>query len=483
MKRINNFINGKYVESSSAAYFENINPATGEAISHVARSSKSDLEAALQAAKSAFSDWKKRSIEDRAKILYNIAEGIEAKLEDLAQAETADTGKPIQFSRSIDIPRAAANFRFFAAAASQFASESHDMAGKAINYTLRQPIGIVACISPWNLPLYLFTWKIAPALASGNCVIAKPSELSPTTAYMLGQICNDAGLPPGVLNILQGYGSGIGEAMIQHPDIKAISFTGGTKTGARIASLAAPQFKKLSLELGGKNPCIIFSDCDYDRTLKNVVRLAFSNSGQICLCGSRILIEQNIYDRFKADLIKELESYIPADPLDPQTKMGSLISNEHLEKVDSFVKLARAEGGKVLYGGERPRMQNQQNRGAFYLPTVIEGLAPNSRCNMEEIFGPVITLQSFQSEEEALELANASAYGLASTLWTENLSRAHRMSESLQTGIVWINCWLLRDLRTPFGGMNQSGVGREGGWEVMRFFTEAKNVCINFAAR
>lgn len=483
MQLINNFINGKYVSASSADYFDNMNPATGELISRVARSGKDDLEAALIAAKSALPDWKKRSNEERARILYHIAEGIEAKLEELAQAETADTGKPIQFSRSVDIPRAAANFRFFASAASQFASESHDMAGKAINYTLRQAIGIVACISPWNLPLYLFSWKIAPALATGNCVIAKPSELSPTTAFLLGQICNDAGLPAGVLNILQGYGPEIGECMIQHPEIKAISFTGGTKTGARIASIAATQFKKLSLELGGKNPCIIFSDCDYERTLKNVVRLAFSNSGQICLCGSRILIEQNIYERFKTDLIKELESFIPADPLDPQTKMGSLISNEHLEKVDSFVQLARSEGGKVLFGGKRALIQNQQNKGAFYLPTVIEGLSPQSRCNMEEIFGPVVTLQSFQSEDDAIKLANESNYGLAATLWTENLSRAHRMSESLHTGIVWINCWLLRDLRTPFGGMNQSGVGREGGWEVMRFFTEAKNVCINFAAR
>ncbi|MBK8954744.1 MAG: aldehyde dehydrogenase [Saprospiraceae bacterium] len=483
MKSIHNFINGKYVAASSVAHFENINPATGESVSHVVRSNKEDLEAAVQAAKSALPDWKKRSMEDRARILYNIAEGIESKLEELAQAETADTGKPIQFSRSVDIPRAAANFRFFAAAATQFASESHDMAGKAINYTLRQAIGVVACISPWNLPLYLFTWKIAPALATGNCVIAKPSELSPTTAFMLGQICNDAGLPPGVLNILQGYGSEIGEAMVQHPEIKAISFTGGTKTGARIASIAAPQFKKLSLELGGKNPCIVFSDCDYERTLKNVVRLAFSNSGQICLCGSRILIEKSIYERFKSDLIEEIKSFIPADPLDPQTKMGSLISKEHLEKVDSYVKLARSEGGTILYGGEAAVMQGEHTSGAFYLPTVIEGLGPGSRCNMEEIFGPVITLQSFHSEDEALKLANASPYGLASTLWTESLSRAHRMSEALHTGIVWVNCWLLRDLRTPFGGMNQSGVGREGGWEAMRFFTEAKNVCINFAAR
>lgn len=483
MEKLLHFINGAYAEPLGKAYFENVNPATQEILSEVARGDQQDLEVAVEAAQQAFKGWSKTTLDQRSAILHRIAQGIEANLDHLAQAESRDTGKPIEFARTIDIPRAAANFHFFASAASQFASESHEMPGQAINYTLRQPLGIVACISPWNLPLYLFTWKIAPALATGNCVIAKPSELSPTTAWRLGEICQKAGLPPGVLNILQGYGSEIGEPLVVHPKVKAVSFTGGTVTGSRIASLVAPKFKKTSLELGGKNPCIIFGDCDYQNTLKQVIRLSFSNSGQICLCGSRILIEEKIYEGFKRDLVEKVKQFRPGDPSLPETRMGSLISAAHLEKVDSYVQWARQEGGQVLCGGEKATVPGHCSKGAFYLPTILEGLGPDARCNREEIFGPVITLQKFSSEEEAISLANASEYGLAATLWTENLSRAHRLATQLNTGIVWINCWLMRDLRTPFGGMNHSGLGREGGWEAMRFFTEAKNVCINFGPR
>ena len=480
MLLIENFINGSYCAPLDSTYLDNVNPATGIVISKIPRSNKKDIDLAVQSAQAAFPNWSASSQESRFLILNKIAEGIESHLNELALAETNDTGKAISHSRQIDIPRAASNFRFFATAAMQFASESHDMPKRAINYTLRQPIGIVGCISPWNLPLYLFTWKIAPALATGNCVIAKPSELSPTTAFLLGKICKEAGLPDGVLNIIQGYGTEVGEAIIQHPDIKAISFTGGTKTGKHIATQVASKFKKLSLELGGKNPCLVFADCDYEQTLKQVVRLAFSNSGQICLCGSRILIEERIYEQFKKDFIAKVDKMLPSDPLDPDCKMGSLISNEHLNKVLNYIELAKEEGGSILSGGTQIKLSGRCEGGSFIKPCVIEGLGPDCRTNMEEIFGPVVTLQSFKTDEQALELANCSQYGLASSIWTTNLNRAHRLAEQIQTGIVWINCWLLRDLRTPFGGLNNSGVGREGGYEAMCFFTEPKNICINY---
>lgn len=478
--KLSNFIDGHYIAPINDQYIQNINPATNELISLIPNSSPEDIQLAVNAANKASKSWSNYTGEDRFKILNKIAELIEANIDELALAETNDTGKPLKLSKTIDIPRAASNFRFFATSALQFSSESHSSGLNIINYTLRQAIGIVGCISPWNLPLYLFTWKIAPALASGNCVIAKPSELSPTTAFLLGKICNEAELPPGVLNIVHGDGIQAGTAIVSHPSIKAISFTGGTNTGKKIASVAAPMFKKLSLELGGKNPCIVFADCDYDKTLSEVSRLAFTNQGQICLCGSRILIEKHIYEKFKNDLVQKVKQLHIGDPLESQTQIGALISKSHQEKVLSYVELAKQEGGIILIGGEKYTGHGRCQDGAFVSPTIIENLKPNCRTNQEEIFGPVISLMSFETIDEAIELANNSNYGLAASVWSQDIQKCMRLTKEINTGIVWINCWLVRDLRTPFGGMKDSGVGREGGDEAMRFFTEAKNVCIKW---
>ena len=410
-----------------------------------------------------------------------IAAAIESNLDLLAEAESKDNGKPITLAMKVDIPRAAENFRFFAHAITQFSSESHESIGlQTINYTLRQSVGIVGCISPWNLPLYLFTWKIAPALAAGNCVIAKPSEITPVTANILGKLCLEAGLPKGVLNIINGSGAYAGQAIISHPKIKAISFTGGTKTGAQIAATAAPLFKKLSLELGGKNPNIIFADCDYDKMLKTTLRSSFSNQGQICLCGSRIFVERSIYNQFKTDLVKAVKSLKVGNPSDSSTDIGALVSLAHKDKVKSYIDLASQEGGAVLCGGESVSVPDLK-QGYYLSPCVIEVKSNSCRLNQEEIFGPVVTLMPFDSEEEVLNLANDVPYGLSASIWTNDLKRSMRMSEKLQSGIVWVNTWMQRDLRTPFGGMKDSGVGREGGLEALRFFTEAKNICINYS--
>jgi aminomuconate-semialdehyde/2-hydroxymuconate-6-semialdehyde dehydrogenase len=410
--------------------------------------------------------------------MNRIAELIDENTEQLALAETNDNGKPLWLSRQMDIPRASANFRFFATGIMHFATESHQMEDRAVNYTLRQPIGIVGCISPWNLPLYLFTWKIAPAIAAGNCVLAKPSEVTPVTAFLLAKICKEAGLPDGVLNIIHGSGPGTGESIVSHPEVKAISFTGSTRAGERIASIAAPRFKKLSLELGGKNPAIIFADCQWEKMMTQTIRSSFSNQGEICLCGSRILVEESVYERFRSEFVTSVQQLKVGDPLEEQTKQGAIVSKMHYEKILRCIDTAKQEGGKILCGGHPVEPEGRCANGYFIQPTVIEGLGPNCQTNQEEIFGPVVTLQSFKTEEEALQLANASAYGLAATIWTQDISRANRMAAQIESGIIWINCWLLRDLRTPFGGMKNSGVGREGGWEALRFFTEAKNVCV-----
>ena len=448
--------------------------------SQIANSNAEDIENAYQAAKAAFPKWSNTTIDERSRILLKIADLIEEKLIDLAEAEAKDNGKPLSLALAVDIPRASANFRFFGNAITQFASEAHESVGlNTINFTLRQPLGVVGCISPWNLPLYLFTWKIAPAIAAGNTVVAKPSEITPMTAFLLGEICNEAGLPKGVLNIVHGTGPSAGQAIVEHKNIKAISFTGGTKTGENIARTAAPMFKKLSLELGGKNPNLIFADCNYEKMLEVTVRSSFANQGQICLCGSRIFVEKPIYEKFKKDFVDKVEQLKIGNPFDAETDIGALVSKPHLEKVESYIKLAEKEGGKILYGGKRVTVKNFEN-GYYLEPTVIEVFDDQCRVNQEEIFGPVVTIMPFETEEEALQMANSVKYGLSSTLWTSDLNRTMRISKEIEAGIVWVNTWLNRDLRTPFGGMKDSGVGREGGFEALRFFTEAKNVCIKY---
>lgn len=480
MEKLQNFINGEYCDPIKGQYIDNYEPATGKVYSLIPNSDSDDVQLAVDAAEKAFPIWSKMSIEERSKILVKLSEGIEARMDEFVQAESRDNGKPVSLAAHVDIPRAVSNFHFFATAILHFASESHNMEGVGINYTVRKPIGIVGCISPWNLPLYLFSWKIAPALAAGNCIVAKPSEVTPFTAYLLGKVAQEAGMPPGVMNILHGEGGSVGDAIVKHPKVKAISFTGGTKTGEYIARTAAPMFKKLSLELGGKNPNIIFADCDFKEMLSTTLRSSFANQGQICLCGSRIFVERPIYNKFKEEFVKRVESTVVSNPQDPAAKMGAVVSKPHMEKVLSYVELAKEEGGTVLTGGKQVFLDAPYDEGYYLRPTVIEGLAYDCRTNQEEIFGPVVTITPFDTEEEVLMMANSTQYGLSSTLWTSDLKRAHRMADQLQAGIVWVNAWLVRDLRTPFGGVKASGVGREGGWEALRFFTEPKNVFIKY---
>ncbi len=478
MDKILNYINGELVEPLATSYLENYNPAEGKPYSLVPDSDAADVQLATEAARNAFAEWAGMPVEKRSAILQKIADLIGRDLDKLALAESTDQGKPVKLARVVDIPRASANMRFFATGAIHFASEAHVTGNEAVNYTLRTPVGIAGCISPWNLPLYLFTWKIAPALAAGCTVVAKPSELTPMTAYLFSKLCIEAGLPKGVLNIVHGLGLKAGQAIIEHPEITAISFTGGTLTGKKIAATAAPKFKKLSLELGGKNPNIIFADCDFEQALHTSIHSSFSNQGEICLCGSRIFVERNLYDKFVSEFVKQTKKLSVGDPLDEKTKIGPLVSEAHLKKVLGYIALAQEEGGRVLTGGKQVKLSGRCENGYFVEPTIIGDLDSSCRTNQEEIFGPVVTLMPFDTEEEVIGYANSTAYGLSATIWTENLKRAHRVAAQVKSGIIWINCWLFRDLRTPFGGMKQSGVGREGGWEALRFFTEAKNVCV-----
>ena len=480
MISIKNFINGSYCESLTKDWLEVINPSNGKIYAKLPNSNTQDVHQAYLAAEKAFHSWSKTSVDQRSDILAKIAELIENQMEILAAAESMDNGKPISLARAVDIPRAAYNFKFFSQAVTQFYSESHEqISDKTINYTLRQPLGVVGCISPWNLPLYLFTWKIAPALAAGNCVVAKPSEVTPYTAFLLADICNKAGLPKGVLNIVHGLGKSTGQAIVEHPEIKAISFTGGSETGAHIAKTAAPMFKKLSLELGGKNPNIIFADCDYDKMLTTTVKSSFANQGQICLCGSRIFIEADIYEEFKKDFIKKVSQLKIGLPSEKETDIGAMVSKAHLDKVLGYIAAANKSEATVLYGGQKVSIKNGK-KGYYLEPTVIEVSSNNCLLNQEEIFGPVVTLMPFKNATKVLEIANDVKYGLSATVWTNNLKRSMYFSEHLEAGIIWINSWMQRDLRTPFGGQKASGIGREGGFEVLRFFTEAKNICINY---
>jgi aminomuconate-semialdehyde/2-hydroxymuconate-6-semialdehyde dehydrogenase len=478
MTALENYISGSMHKPLSEAYLPNFNPATGGVYSQIPDSDESDVDAAVQAAKRAFQDWSRTSPEQRHDVLIRISSLIEENLDDLAAAESMDNGKPLSLAKTVDIPRAVANFKFYATAAMHTFNESHDTVGQAINYTLRQPLGVVGCISPWNLPLYLFSWKVAPALAAGCTVVAKPSEITPMTAYLLSKLCIEAGFPDGVLNIIHGTGPKVGAAIVAHKDVKAISFTGGTKTGEEIARTAAPMFKKLSLELGGKNPNIIFADCNYEEMLRTTIRSSFSNQGEICLCGSRIFVERPMYERFKGDFVDLVSKLKVGDPLEPSTDVGAIVSRQHFDKIMSYIDLAQQEGGCILTGGRQIHLDGRCADGWFIEPTIIENLPFDCRTNQEEIFGPVVTIMPFDTEEEVLGYANSVRYGLSSTIWTENLSRAHRVAAQIDSGIVWVNCWLLRDLRTSFGGVKASGIGREGGFEALKFFTEEKNVCV-----
>jgi aminomuconate-semialdehyde/2-hydroxymuconate-6-semialdehyde dehydrogenase len=480
MLDIPNFINGHHRPPVSREYLDNIEPATGQVYSRVGDSDQRDVEAAVEAAQAAFPLWSSTPVAERSRILLKIADLIEGNLETLARAESIDTGKPLRLAKSVDIPRAANNFRFFAHAIVAFHSECYRTDMLALNYTLRQPRGVVGLISPWNLPLYLLTWKVAPALAVGNTAIAKPSELTPMTAHLLSELCQQAGLPPGVLNIVHGRGSGAGSAIVGHPAIRTLSFTGGTVTGAEIARLAAPMFKKLTLELGGKNPNIVFADADFDEAIKIGLRSSFENQGEICLCGSRIFVEKSAFNNFVDRLVAAAKRLKVGDPLDESTDQGALVSRQHLDKVLAYMQLARAEGGTILCGGGRAKIGARCSEGYFVEPTVVVGLSPQCRVNQEEIFGPFVTVTPFEREADLLDMVNGVKYGLSASLWTRDLARAHRLAERIEAGTVWVNCWLLRDLRTPFGGMKQSGVGREGGEEALRFFTEPKTVCLKY---
>ena len=477
--KIQNFIGGEFVEPQSGKYLDNIEPATGKSYSRVPDSGKEDVDLAVSAAEAAFPAWSKMAAIERSQVLLRIADLIERDLEKFARAESIDTGKPITLARALDIPRAVANFRFFATAILHTENEAHITDGVAFNYTLRQPRGIAGLISPWNLPLYLLSWKIAPAIAVGNAAVAKPSELTPMTAFLLCEVCIEAGLPKGVLNVVHGTGPNVGAAITANPKITTISFTGGTATGKRVAEACAPLFKKVSLELGGKNPNIVFADADLDAAIAGSVRSSFANQGQICLCGSRVFVEKPIYQEFTKRFIDRASQLKQGDPLDDKTEQGAIVNKAQLDKVKFYVDLAQKEGGKIALGGKAPDATNERTRaGYFFSPTVIVDLPVACRTNREEIFGPVVTITPFDSEDEVIRYANDVDYGLSSSVWTQNLSRAHRVAEQIHTGTVWVNCWLVRDLRVPFGGMKASGVGREGGTEALHFFTEAKNVCI-----
>jgi aminomuconate-semialdehyde/2-hydroxymuconate-6-semialdehyde dehydrogenase len=478
MEKILNYINGDLTPPKSGDYINNIIPATGEVYSLIPDSNAEDIDLAVNSAKEAFIIWSKLSKKERYDHMMHLADVIEEHFNELVEAESKDNGKPEWLARSVDIPRASENIRFFATASIHYESEIHEMDGKAINYTLRQPIGVAGCISPWNLPIYLLTWKIAPALAAGNTVVAKPSELTPMTAFIFSKICEKADFPKGVINIVHGYGDKAGDALSRHPDVPIISFTGGTATGEKIATVTAPMFKKLSLEMGGKNPNIIFEDADFDIAVKMAVKAAFSNQGEICLCGSRLFVQESIYSDFRSAIIEETKSLKVGDPKNENSNLGAVVSEDHMNKILSCIERAKDEGGEVLTGGNRLVFDGDLKKGYYIEPTILAGLSVDCKTNQDEIFGPVVSMIPFKEEEEVIKMANATKYGLSASLFTRDISRGHRVAAAIDSGVVWVNTWMLRDLRIPFGGMKSSGVGREGGFKSLQFFTEPKNVCI-----
>ena len=476
--QINNYINGEFCPSQSGEVLDNYDPATGKVYSQLPNSIELDIVQAVQSANKAFPNWSRLEVKKRADYLYKIGEALEERTEELAEAESRDVGKPVWLARDVDIPRAIDNFKFFAGSLLHHAEQSWDMDGKAFNYTLRQPLGVVGLISPWNLPLYLLTWKIAPAIACGNTAVCKPSEITPMTAYLFSQIINEVGLPPGVVNIVHGLGDPVGKSLVSHPGVPLISFTGGTETGREVQTLAAPLCKKVGLELGGKNASLIFKDANLKKAIPGTVRSSFLNQGQICLCNERIYVQEDIYEEFVSEFKKQTEEIVVGDPKDPDTFMGPLVSREHLAKVKSCVELAEKDRGKVITGYESLQIKDEHREGYFMRPTIITDLTDCSDIQHSEIFGPVVTVRSFKYAHEAVKWANTSYLGLSSSVWTQDISRAHKVAAQIQAGTVWVNTWLKRDLRVPFGGMKSSGLGREGGECSIDFYTEQKNICV-----
>lgn len=473
-----NFIDGAFVAARSGETLPSFAPSTGQVHATAARSRAADVQDAVAAARRAFAGpWRRWGIEERAKLLDKIADGVQSRMDEFAALESLDQGKPVKLARGMDINRVVHNFRFFAGLLRQQDTPAFTADG-ALNYAHRAPLGVVGLITPWNLPLYLLTWKLAPALAMGNTMVVKPSELTPATATLLMEVLRDCGLPPGVVNLVHGYGAEAGQALVEHPEVCAISFTGGTVTGRRLAAVAAPMLKKLSLELGGKNATVVFADADFEHAVATATRAAFTNQGEICLCGSRVLVERSIYEPFLAALTERAGALQVGDPADPTTDIGALVSEAHREKVESYLSLAREEGGVVLCGGERPALPAPFSGGYFLSPAVVAGLSSRCRVATEEIFGPVVTVHPFDTDEEALQMANGVGYGLSASVFTQSLDRAHRFSRNLEVGMVWVNTWMNRDLRTPFGGVKESGVGREGGRWSMEFYSEYRNICL-----
>lgn len=475
---IQNFIGGKFEKYEGKDFLDIINPATSKCYGKLPNSDSSVVDRAVQAAKKAFKGWSKTPKQERSRILNKIADIIESRIEELAQAESRNQGKPVSLARTVDIPRVVSNFRFFAGAILHHTEMASEMDGTAVNYTVRTPVGVCGLISPWNLPLYLLTWKIAPALAVGNTIVCKPSEFTSVTAWMLASIMNEAGVPAGVCNMVFGGGFTAGKSLVVHPDVPLISFTGGTVTGEHIIRDSAPHYKKLYLELGGKNPVLIFNSANLAECIPTTVRSSFSNQGEICLCGSRIFVQEGIYEEFLKQFVEAASKLKVGDPKNETTNIGALVSDQHRQRVESYIQLATEEGGKIVLGGNRPTLEGELNNGFFLNPTIIANLSPSCRVQQEEIFGPVVGISVFKTEEEAIQLANDCKYGLSAVVWSQDVQQVHRVSLEIETGTVWVNCWMVRDLRMPFGGVKHSGIGRASGSHSIDFYTEQKTVCI-----